>query len=384
MVLRQKSQKDDEAQQTYLGPSEPRVRCHILSEGVDLEILGELAPGAFHYGMTCLVEFEPHSLWYEVSLTIAAEALNHGIKTEYHVFQHTPNEIRTALKQMALDVDNYEQRNSFRIMDSYTPTTPLKASSEGRAEPLLSGRNPDLQQWSKAIREKMEDGFEEEEKRWLHIDDNEAILLQFNDEEYIVKGWRTTFVPMAKSRELLTLHAFVTGIASASFYNKREAAADAIIDLKTREERGKLEHYIRLRALRGTKFDSSWRRIELFDTNRVRLTSGRQVFGFESDEAEKIFDYLLKSFVNDYYGKKSPIDSSGWRSMVEIAKNIGARSTSLYSPRSSILLRDLIKRGAVERKFFSKERGRGGSIARIRIAYQDESVREFVDRYSRK
>ena len=43
-----------------------------------------------------------------------------------------------------------------------------------------------------------------------------------------------------------------------------------------------------------------------------------------------------------------------------------------------------VKCGAVERKFFSKERGRGDSIARIRIAYQNESVREFVDRYSRK
>jgi hypothetical protein len=103
--------------------------------------------------------------------------------------------------------------------------------------------------------------------------------------------------------------------------------------------------------------ERSNRRIELFDTNRVRLTSGRQVFSFESDETEKIFDYLLKSFVNDHYGKKSPIDSSGWRSMVEIVKNIGARSTSLYSPRSSILLRDLIKRGAVERKFFQRKEG---------------------------
>jgi hypothetical protein len=84
----------------------------------------------------------------------------------------------------------------------------------------------------------MESGFAEEEKRWLHIDDNEGILLQFNDEEYVTKGWRTTFLPMAKSRDLLTLHAFVTGVASESFFKKREAAADAIIDIKTEEKRG--------------------------------------------------------------------------------------------------------------------------------------------------
>ena len=88
-----------------LGASRAPFRCHILVQGVDLEILGELAPGAFHYGMTCLVEYEPHSLWQEASLSITAEALKKGIKTEYHVFQHTPGEIRSALKGMGVDVE---------------------------------------------------------------------------------------------------------------------------------------------------------------------------------------------------------------------------------------------------------------------------------------
>jgi KaiC/GvpD/RAD55 family RecA-like ATPase len=371
-------------QQIYLELSRPRVRCHILTQGLDLEILGELAPGAFHYGMTCVIEFEPHSLWHEVSLTITAEALKHGIKTEYHVFQHTPSDIRAALKEMGVDVEKFEERGSFRIWDSYTPTTLLKANIEGKAEPMLSGKSPDLQQWTKAIREKMEHGFEEEEKRWLHIDDNEAILLQFNDEEYVTKGWRTIFLPMVKSRQLITFHAFVTGMASQSFYNQRESVADAVIDIVTREEQGRLEHYIRLRALRGMKFDSSWRRIELFDKNRVKLVAGRQVFGFESKDEEKIFDCLLKSFVEDYYDKKQPLESSGWRSMVEIAKAIGERATSLYSARSSVLLGDLIKRGVAERKYFSKQRGRGGSVTRMRIAYEKAPVKEFVDRYMEK
>jgi KaiC/GvpD/RAD55 family RecA-like ATPase len=355
-----------------------------LSKGLDIAILGELAPGAFHYGMTCLVEFEPHSLWHEISLTIASEALKQGIKTEYHVFEHTPQDIRTALKDMNLDVEEFEARNTFRIMDSYTPTTPLKPTTEGKSEPMLSGRNPDLPQWIRAIRERMESGFPEEEKRWLHIDDNEGILLQFNDEDYVTKGWRTTFVPMAKSRDLLTLHAFVSGVASETFFKKREAAADAIIDIKTEEKRGKLEHFIRLRALRGARFDSSWRRIELHETNRVRLLSGRDAFVFENDEAQRVFDYLLKEFVDDYYGTKLPMDSSGWRSLVEIARNMGARTTLFYSTKYSMLFRDLIKRNMIERKFFSKERGRGGSVARLRIAYQNDSVREMLERYSKK
>jgi len=356
-------------------------RCHILVRGIDLEILGELAPGGFHYGMTCLVEYEPHSLWQETSLTIAAEALKRGIKTEYHIFQHTPTEVRSALKEMGVEVENCERRGIFRIMDTYTSTTPLGESREGRAEPLLSGRTPDARKWARTIRQKMKSGFEEGEKRWLHIDDNEAVLLQFSDEEYIVNGWRTTFVPMAKARELLTLHALVTGVASDSFYRKREALADAIMDFKAIEEGRKLEHYVRLRALRGVKFDSSWRRIELFGKNRVRLSSGKQVFGFHSPESERIFNYLLKSFVTDHLVGRHSTESSGWRSLVEIAQGIGARKTSLYSADGSAFLRELNRQGVIEQKVFHNQRGRGGRVSRTRIAYEKGFVKEYVDRY---
>lgn len=352
-----------------------------MTQGLDLEILGELAPGVFHYGMTCLVEYEPHSLWFEVSLTITAEALRHGIRAEYHVFQHTPSEVRSALKELGVDLERYEKMGSFRIMDTYTPTTPSEAPTEGRAEPLLSGKIPDAPGWAEAIRAKMERGFEEEEKRWLHVDDNEAVLLQFSDEDYIVNGYRTTFVPMTKARELLVLHAVVTGVTSESFYRKREALSDAVIDIKTVEEGRKLENYIRLRALRGSKFDSSWRRIELFEKNRVRLSSGRQVFGFKDEESEKIFSYLLKSFVEDHFKDKKTVESSGWRSLVQIAAGIGAPKTSLYSADGSASLRELARKGVIERRILSGQRGRGGRVSRTRIAYQKGFVKEYVDRY---
>ena len=368
----------------YLERRQRELACHFLARGVDLEILGELAPGAFHYGMTCLVEFEPHSLWHEVSLTIAAGALKRGVKTEYHVFQHTPREVRAALKEMGVEVEKFEAKGSFRIMDTYTPTTPLRGAQEGRPEPMLSGSVPDADRWGKTIREKLEHGFEEDEMRWLHIDDNEAILLQFSDEEYIVDGWRTTFIPMAKARELLVVHALVAGVASDAFYRKREAVADAIIDVKSVEEGRKLQHYIRLRALRGEKFDSSWRKIELFESNRVRLSSGREVFGFQSDGAERIFAYLLKSFVDDHVVGKLSVESSGWRSLVEIAEGVGLSKTSLYSADGTASMRELSRKGVVERKTVSGQRGRGGRVSRSRIAYEKGFVREYVDRYLAK
>ncbi|HZW84456.1 MAG TPA: hypothetical protein VFE91_00955 [Nitrososphaerales archaeon] len=355
-----------------------------MDKGIDLEILGELAPGGFHYGMTCLVEFEPNSLWYEASLTIAAEAIKHGTKTEYHVFQHTPGEVRAALKEMGVDLEKFEKKGLFRTVDTYTPTTPLTERAEGSSEPLLSGRVPDAEKWSEAIKKKMKAGFEEEEKRWLHVDDNEAVLLQFSDEEYVINGYRTTFVPMTKARELLVLHALLRGVASDSFYRKRESMVDAVIDIKAVEEGRRLEHYVRLRALRGAKFDSSWRRIELFEKNRVRLSSGRQVFGFQSERSERIFGYLLKSFVDDHFVGKEPAELAGWRSLVEIAEGTGAAKTSLYSTEGQAYLRELVRKGVVERRAQSGQRGRGGRVTKLRIAYGKGFVKEYVERYVSK
>ncbi len=224
--------------------------------------------------MVCVVEFEPDSLWHETSLTIAADALERGTKTEFHVFQHTPGEIREALNGIGVDIARHEKEGRFRIMDSYTPTTPLKASAQGK-ESFISGTAPNVSGWSRSIESGFRRGFREEEKEWLHIDDNEGILLQYNKEEKVADGWRTTFLPMAKSRRLLALHALVTETASPSYYRKREANADAVIDFRAREEKGGVRSYVRLRVLRGRKFDSRWRRLELSQEGRVGLASVR-------------------------------------------------------------------------------------------------------------
>ena len=215
------------------------------------------------------------------------------------------------------------------------------------------------------------------------MDDNEAVLLQFNNEEYITDGWRTTFIPMAKARQHLILHSLVTGVASDSFYRKREALADAVIDFMASEEGGRLEYFVRLRALRGARVDSSWRRMEVFERNRVRLSSWRQVFGFRSEDAERIFDYLLRSFVEDHFRGNQSADSSGWRSLVDMAKGIGAPKTSLYSESSSASLGELLSRGVVERMILVGLRGRGGRVTRMWIAYGKGFVREYVDRYAK-
>ena len=107
------------------------------------------------------------------------------------------------------------------------------------------------------------------DKRRLHVDDNTAVLVQFNDEKMVFEYFRTRTVPYARKAELAVFHALVKGAYSDGFYNQFEAFCDGIIDLKAQEEGGRLEQYIRVRALRGKTFDSRWHRIRLSPDGEV-------------------------------------------------------------------------------------------------------------------
>ena len=76
---------------------------------------------------------------------------------------------------------------------------------------------------------------------------------------------------MVKARELILFHSVVTEIASNAFYKQFESLCDGIVDVKSEERQGEMQHYIRVRTLRGKLFDSRWRRLKLMDNGEVAL-----------------------------------------------------------------------------------------------------------------
>src|ERR1700757_4110974 len=90
-----------------------------------LPFLRRVNPQGFEYGATYLVEFDAPSLWYETSLTMTANALMNGIRTDYHTFTHPPADVRSALLRMGLELDTLEADDTFRLWDSYTQQTRL-------------------------------------------------------------------------------------------------------------------------------------------------------------------------------------------------------------------------------------------------------------------
>ncbi len=245
-----------------------------MSSVLSLPVLSELTRNSFGYRTSLLVEFEPHSLWYETSLTIAAHALRHGIRTDYHTYVRSPDEIRQILSGLGLNPEKLEEEDTLRFIDSYTITT-------GIGTPEKPARKSELPYQAKSL--KMSDwsidtarvlkGIDvtEADKRRIHLDDNTSVLTQYNQEKEVLDIWRARFVPFSRILEQATVHSLMVGVHSEAFYKHVESISDGVIDFKGQEESGRIEHYVRIRVLRSKGYDSRWRKLRLQDNGEVML-----------------------------------------------------------------------------------------------------------------
>ena len=106
-------------------------------------------PAGLTFGANYLVEFEPQSLWYETMLTVASEALAEGVRTDLHTFSHIPKEVRDSLSRLGVNVASSEEKDLFRVIDSFTVTTGIGIPERraGRLERYQS-KSIHLADWS--------------------------------------------------------------------------------------------------------------------------------------------------------------------------------------------------------------------------------------------
>jgi KaiC/GvpD/RAD55 family RecA-like ATPase len=242
-----------------------------LSNRLALPMIKELVPNGFGYGVNLLVEFDPKSVWYETSLTIAAQAVRDGIKTDYHTFQHMPNEVVEALTNFGLDVKKSEEDGTLSIIDSYTVQLGVGAGKKPTGRVHYQTQSVKLADWSIAMSQEIKAGAPQAEKKRLHIDDNTSVLLQYNDEKQLIDFWRTRSIPTARNRELAFVHSLVTGVYSDSFCRQWESLCDGIIEFKSEERDAAIKHFVRVRTMRGKSYDSRWHQLELLQNGEVTM-----------------------------------------------------------------------------------------------------------------
>lgn len=235
-----------------------------------LPILKDLIPGGFGYGVVLVVEFEPHSIWYESSLAIAANALRNGIRTDYHVYMHSPDEIIEDLGKFGLEITKLEEEDVFRILDSYS--TQIGKKPRKSKAPVHYSESLDLTEWKYSRRDELGRGVDQSQKSRLHIDDDTTVMLRYNSETKFIDAVRTKGRPYWKALDLALINALATGIAPTSFYAQFELLCDGIIDFKSEEREGRIEHLARVRKIRGKNYDSRWHKLLLQDNGEVTLS----------------------------------------------------------------------------------------------------------------
>ena len=111
-----------------------------------------------------------------------------------------------------------------------------------------------------------------------------------------------------------------------------------------------------------------------------RITLGSE-FRFETDRSREVFQRLTREFLLDYMSKRLYVEKAGWRSLPQIIQDARIPRSSVYGPggRDGPVLVELERRGLIESRIFPKERGRGGAVKKIRVAYGNEIVKKIVE-----
>jgi len=108
------------------------------------------------------------------------------------------------------------------------------------------------------------------------------------------------------------------------------------------------------------------------------------MFELKSEAAQKAIDFLITAFNEDYVQRKLPREKAGWRTLMDLVKQGQLTQYSVYGSvkQRGTAVSELEHSGLVEIRIFTGERGRGGKILKLRIAYEKEDVRQYINQYS--
>ena len=102
---------------------------------------------------------------------------------------------------------------------------------------------------------------------------------------------------------------------------------------------------------------------------------------FELKAAQAAFTYLVTAFEEDSIKRRLDLEKSGWRSLPQIISGAKVSKGSLYGASGSLgpVLSELRGKGLVDLRVFTG-RGRGGHILKVRIHYEKDLIRRFLEK----
>ena len=214
-------------------------------------------------GSVLMVEFDPTSLWYAASVTIAAGWLKTGGIVTYSVNGQTPDSIRAQFRRLGFDVETLEKDERLVIFDGYTITLGRRSKEKYAAQSLKAG---DLS--ITYSREVMQAGPVPE---LLTIVDTVSSLARFNDDRAWVEFLLTRGIPSASLTKSTTIAGIIQGLHPDSVYKQLEAAVDGVVDFKLDEATNPPTNLMRIKSVRNIGFDGRWHQLKKGENSEVIL-----------------------------------------------------------------------------------------------------------------
>ncbi len=240
-------------------------------------LIQELLKEPLPPGSTLLVEYDPTSTWYQASLCMAAEWLRTGGVVSYHVSAQPPQNVRSQLAQMGLDVEKLEAEEKLRVFDWYTATLGRKSNEKYAFYSLKAADLSVL--FSKYLMASPGGDFSvdaippQPSPDWLRILDDISCLARFNEEKSWVEFVRTRIIPIGSLWKSTGIGGIIRGIHSEWAYKSLEAASDGVIDFKLDETGDEAKNLIRIKSMRPVGFDSKWHPLMTRDNFEVAFQS---------------------------------------------------------------------------------------------------------------
>lgn len=192
---------------------------------VDELVKTPIAPGA-----SILVEYDPTAAWYQASLNIAAGWLQGGGVVVYAVASQPPDDVRSQLAKLGVDVKRLESDDKLRLFDWYTATLGRKSTEKYAYYSLKaadlnllysknmpgSGLTPDVHGMTATTAtdaiSRIVMGMASSDT--LRILDDLSCLARFNEEKSWVELVRTRLIPLGRLQKSTGIGGIIKGIHS--------------------------------------------------------------------------------------------------------------------------------------------------------------------------
>ena len=228
-----------------------------------IPLIEELTTGPLPAGSTLFAEYDPASQWYNALGTIAAGWIKTGGKVEYYLTGQPPDDLRSQLKLLGLDIEVLEKDDRLRIVDVYTCQLGQK-SREKYSYDSLKVADISIQYARDFMRLAPT-------PEVLVVSDNFSNLARFNEEKAWVEYALTRAIPGRRSAKRTAIRGVMNGVHSDWVYKQFEGAVDGIIDFKLQDVGTKTKNFIRIRSMRNVGFDSEWHPLKIGENFEVML-----------------------------------------------------------------------------------------------------------------